>query len=433
MVVSGEKIDICNQPWVQDESNPYITSDNQAFQHNKVSALMAIGDRRWDEEIIRDLFNDRDQRCIFSTRMHNRLTEDTLYWSKETSGTYSVKSAYRMLQEKKPQWNMRDNSELWKTMWRIKAPAKVLNLLWRAASGSLPTLSTLKQRHVSVVSTCPICDGVDETTVHALVTCPRNTHIWSMIIPDIQQQIQGDFFDWLEGVLVSVSQDRRALVATVSWAVWKARNDKVWNNKNSSANSVLYSAKSYLTQWRETQSRSFMALPRAGLAEDGANSWVKPQELTVKVNVDAAIFQEHVSFGAGMVARDFRGKLLQARTVLSAGVVRPELAEVMAIKEALSWMETSGWTEGTLETDCLVAAQAIRSRIQMNSPFRVVVEECRNLLSRLNKISLLFVRRSANMAAHCVAKMSYSCPGRCFNGGDVPVELNNVLLGDLMV
>lgn len=254
-----------------------------------------------------------------------------------------------------------------------------------------------------------------------------------MIIPDVHQQIQGDFFDWIEGVLESISQDRRALVATVSWTVWKVRNDKVWNNKNNFANSVLFSARSYLTQWRETQSRALVALPRAGLAEDGASSWVKPQELTVKVNVDAAIFQEHVSYGAGMVARNFRGELLQARTVLSAGVVQPELAEVMAIKEALSWMEVSGWTEGTIETDCLVAAQAIRSRIKMHSPFGVVVEECRTLLSRLNKISLLFVRRSANMAAHFVAKMSYSCPGRCFNGGDVAVELNNILLCDLMI
>ncbi|XP_074337681.1 uncharacterized protein LOC141674880 [Apium graveolens] len=232
-----------------------------------------------------------------------------------------------------------------------------------------------------------------------------------MIIPDVHQQIQGDFFDWIEGVLESISQDRRALVATVSWTVWKVRNDKVWNNKNNFANSVLFSARSYLKQWRETQSRAFVALPRAGLAEDGASSWVKPQELTVKVNVDVAIFQEHVSYGA----------------------VQPELAEVMAIKEALSWMEASGWIEGTIETDCLVAAQAIMSRIKMHSPFGVVIEECRTLLSRLNKISLLFVRRSANMAAHFVAKMSYSCPGRCFNGGDVAVELNNILLCDLMI
>ncbi|XP_074374850.1 homeobox-leucine zipper protein HDG5-like [Apium graveolens] len=48
----------------------------------------------------------------------------------------------------------------------------------------------------------------------------------------------------------------------------------------------------------------------------------------------------------------------------------------------------------------------------MRSPFGLVIEECMNKLLSLNNVSLLFVRRSANMAAHFVAKMSYSFPGR---------------------
>lgn len=393
---------------------------------------MRIGERSWDEEVIRDLFNERDQRCILSTRVHTRILDDLLYWNREVSGKYSVKSAYRMLQERKPSGNYRANSKFWECMWRIKAPAKVLNLVWRAASDLLPTLGVLKQKNVPVVSMCPVCDGDEETTLHALAMCPKAAQIWSLLIPDIDQQVQGDFFDWMDRVLSQVDKDQRALIATVSWAIWRARNEKVWNNKNSSVNGVLFSAKSYLTQWRETQSRSFVTLPHAGLPDDGAFTWVKPQEALVKVNVDAALFSEQLSFGAGMVGRDSRGELIQARTVLSAGVVQPELAEVMAIKEALSWMEANGWQEGIIETDCLVAAQAIRSKVMMYSPFGVVVEECRTLLTRLNKIVLLFVRRSANMAAHCVAKMSYSFPDRCFNGGDVPVNLRNVLLADLI-
>ncbi|KAL8099282.1 hypothetical protein AgCh_031814 [Apium graveolens] len=175
-----------------------------------------------------------------------------------------------------------------------------------------------------------------------------------------------------------------------------------------------------------------MTLPHAGQADDGAFTWVKPHESLVKVNVNAALFLEQLLFRAGMVVHDCRGDLIQAKTVLSAGVMQPELAEVMAIKEALSWMEVNDWHEGILESDCLVAVQAIRSGVLMHSPFGVGVEECRTLLSHLNKIVLLFVRRYANMAAHCVAKMSYSFPDRCFNRGDVSIELKNVLLGDLI-
>ncbi|XP_074346848.1 uncharacterized protein LOC141685655 [Apium graveolens] len=200
---------------------------------------------------------------------------------------------------------------------------------------------------------CPVCISDEETTIHALVTCPKAAHIWSLIIPDINQQVEEDFFEWMDRVLSQVDKERRALIVTVSWAIWRVRNEKVWRNKNCSANGVLYSAKSYLTQWRETQSRSFVTLPHAGQADDGAFTWVKSQESLVKVNVDAALFPEQLLFGAGMVIRDCRGDLIQAKTVLSAGVMQPELAEVMAIKEALSWMEVNGWHEGILESDCL--------------------------------------------------------------------------------
>lgn len=79
MVGSGDKIDTCNQPWLEGEINPYITSDNPTIQQNKVKSLMLIGDRSWDEEVVRDLFSERDQRCILSTRMHTRILDDLLY------------------------------------------------------------------------------------------------------------------------------------------------------------------------------------------------------------------------------------------------------------------------------------------------------------------------------------------------------------------
>lgn len=96
-----------------------------------------------------------------------------------------------------------------------------------------------------------------------------------------------------------------------------------------------------------------------------------------------------------------------------------------------SWNHTE-WTTVILESDSLLAVQAIRSKIPMSSPFGLIVEDCRILLKRLNKISLYFVRRSANMAAHCMAKASYSFPDRVFNGGNVPVDVKNVVLADLI-
>ena len=107
-----------------------------------------------------------------------------------------------------------------------------------------------------------------------------------------------------------------------------------------------------------------------------------------------------------MVARDSYGELVQARTGLRHGQVKPELAEAMVVKEALSWIKIMNWPKVEIETDCLVVVQAFRSKVRLRSPFEMVIDECRRLTQSLNKIALLFIRRTANMLAHQFARAS---------------------------
>lgn len=74
---------------------------------------------------------------------------------------------------------------------------------------------------------------------------------------------------------------------------------------------------------------------------------------TIKVTVDAAIFKDRGEFGYGLIARDHKGHVIEARTRLQQGVVWPEVAESMTIKEALSWIKEMNWSQVELETDCL--------------------------------------------------------------------------------
>ncbi|KAH6756240.1 hypothetical protein C2S53_003775 [Perilla frutescens var. hirtella] len=125
-----------------------------------------------------------------------------------------------------------------------------------------------------------------------------------------------------------------------------------------------------------------------------------------------------------------RGQLVEARTVYREGVVASEFAEVIGIKKALSWIKARQWEKTILESDCLVAINAIRSNLFMRSPFGLVVEECRHLLHSMSNVSFLFVYRSANKVTHNFARVSCSFPDRCFNMENVPIELLSTLLDD---
>lgn len=59
-----------------------------------------------------------------------------------------------------------------------------------------------------------------------------------------------------------------------------------------------------------------------------------------------------------------------------------------------------------------------------------IIRECREMLKEVN-IEMFYIKRSANEAAHVLARESSSFPGRVFNGRSVPVSLESILMNDL--
>ncbi|XP_060964770.1 uncharacterized protein LOC133033724 [Cannabis sativa] len=96
-IASGLQTPILDVPWLPHEDCPFVQSDHPALANQLVSSLMCINDKQWDMDIIKDLFNERDQRLILSIPLPLTVHEDCWSWSKEKTGFYSVKSAYRWL------------------------------------------------------------------------------------------------------------------------------------------------------------------------------------------------------------------------------------------------------------------------------------------------------------------------------------------------
>lgn len=97
---SGTKIKILGQPWLNND-NPYITTMSPSLENQMVSSLFFEHTKESDVEVVRDIFDLRDQQLIFGTTIEQDLEDDTLTWKLENSGQYSVKSAYKLLQQEK--------------------------------------------------------------------------------------------------------------------------------------------------------------------------------------------------------------------------------------------------------------------------------------------------------------------------------------------
>lgn len=66
-----------------------------------MDSLLCADRKCWDVDLIRDVFNERDQQCILNTKPEEEMSQDMTYWQLEKTGVYSVKSAYKFLQTQK--------------------------------------------------------------------------------------------------------------------------------------------------------------------------------------------------------------------------------------------------------------------------------------------------------------------------------------------
>ena len=81
----------------------------------------------------------------------------------------------------------------------------------------------------------------------------------------------------------------------------------------------------------------------------------------LKLNIDASLFILPNRFSFALVVRDHLGQLVEARASCREGLVSPDVAEAIGLKEALSWIKDNSWSNVVVESDALVVVQEVVS------------------------------------------------------------------------
>ncbi|KAF4388051.1 hypothetical protein F8388_014734 [Cannabis sativa] len=154
----------------------------------------------------------RDRALVWKIPLSSHMSTDLRYWLHDASGVFTVRSAYSLLQSMKTSRDIPDNSGIWRLLWQLQLPPKVLNFLWRASTNSLPT--------------------------RVLLLKVSGARFQSVVAPDAML-----FSSWFEAGLVSWNTAEALEAGMVCWSVWTHRNDLVWNSKHPDASEVVAMAK----------------------------------------------------------------------------------------------------------------------------------------------------------------------------------------------
>ncbi|XP_074336989.1 uncharacterized protein LOC141674167 [Apium graveolens] len=168
----------------------------------------------------------------------------------------------------------------------------------------------------------------------------------------------------------------------------------------------------FVQDWKEARSKGVTKVPNKKQPMQGnSRRWQPPENGEYKVNVDAAWSQGVDFCSTGMVLRDSSGHFIEGRTMHlpQAGDVLE--AEALAIREALSWVKNMEVMKVMVESDSLVAVNAINGVNNYLLEVGHIIDHCRLLLQSMPSVRVKFVRKQANEVAHGLAKMP--CSSNC--------------------
>lgn len=345
-----------------------MLTESPAIKNQTISALMLPNERKWDEDLIKEIFVQCDANLILATPLSDN-NEDNWYWMKEKYGNFLVKTAYTLIQESEPLVNQCGNTRFWKRLWNLTVPPKIKNFMWRAITGCLLTKDMLRIKQVNINVECSLCNREAESTSHVLLKCSYARSCWEMVSISRDDTTHDSFIGWALNVFNEWSTTKRQLGAMVCWTIWKCRNYSIWNQKCMEVQEAVNSARVVLSRWKEAQDKFFDRSCGLLNPDDGDELWSPPTENKTKINTDAAVFESSNCYSFAFAARNHKRDLIEARSSCKEGYTSPECAEAMVIREALSWIKAKQLNDTIVETDCLVVVQAIRGRAEMSSYF----------------------------------------------------------------
>jgi hypothetical protein len=232
-----------------------------------VSEAVAWEEGRWRWEVAwrRNLFGwelDLYHNMLESFRgISISEVEDKWIWTEDDDGIFSVKSCYNLLARLDSSFLQPSgfDSFVFKHIWKSLAPSKVCAFTWQVMLDKIPSRINLSRRGIlnpPESKACVICHSVDESAQHLLLHCDFASGVWYALfnwlgVAYISPPNLPIAFASMAGMGVSKRRKKGLLLLwqVALWLLWRTRNDRLFNNKETSVIEVVDSIKHLAWRW----------------------------------------------------------------------------------------------------------------------------------------------------------------------------------------
>ncbi|CAN1758812.1 Putative ribonuclease H protein At1g65750 [Linum perenne] len=304
--------------------------------------------------------------------------EDRITWGLERDGRFRVRSAYLLAAEEEGD----TLDPIWRLIWRWKGPQRIRQFLWLVAHNRLLTNSERRRRHLAEIGSCQVCPGQEESVLHVLRDCPLASATWELLALSSGDQtfFQTPLLPWIERFIRK--PELCLLFGVTCWWLWRARNDRVFNNKLTTAESLTRHIQAWVALVGDTLERDrFISHTGPPTRTGEFFSWEPAPPEWVTLNSDGSVLPETGQAAAGGLIRDHQGRCLAAFT-MNLGKCSITRAELRGAVSGLQLAWERGYRKIQLQLDSQCAVQLLQGDDLEDHTHAATIIMARELLRR---------------------------------------------------
>ncbi|CAA7054626.1 unnamed protein product [Microthlaspi erraticum] len=419
-VGSGSSISVWYDPWISDSCpRPAICKGINYYPHLTVNQLINSQTSTWNRPLLQQFFESEEITRITGIPVATGYKPDTWGWFYTTTGRYTVKSGYTVLQELSDEGTLPvfgpDTRRLQAQSWKVKCTTKLQHFLWQIITGCLSVGARLCSRGMRVDPLCVRCGMGDETINHMLFECPPARQAWALSpIPTPPQFFPtGALYSNMAHLFWNLpDNDDMLMYPWLLWFIWKARNYKVFSNDDQNPQEVMESA--------ITESRAWVA---AQTVADGVSNSISINSGHVPpgewCQIDGAWKVTDSRAGLGWYNFDpDSGSVLMGSSNLRRGL-SPLQTELEALVWAMQSMLVHNKRRMNFQTDSAQLVKMVSKPAEWPA-FAILLEEVEHCRGMFQAFSLTYIPRTKNTRADKLARSARAQPHDVYYINSVP-------------
>ncbi|CAN1157142.1 Putative ribonuclease H protein At1g65750, partial [Linum perenne] len=232
------------------------------------------------------------------------------------------------------------------------------------------------------IGSCQVCPGQEESVLHVLRDCPLASATWELLALSSGDQtfFQTPLLPWIERFIRK--PELCLLFGVTCWWLWRARNDRVFNNKLTTAESLTRHIQAWVALVGDTLERDrFISHTGPPTRTGEFFSWEPAPPEWVTLNSDGSVLPETGQAAAGGLIRDHQGRCLAAFT-MNLGKCSITRAELRGAVSGLQLAWERGYRKIQLQLDSQCAVQLLQGDDLEDHTHAATIIMARELLRR---------------------------------------------------